>query len=183
MTPMLRARLVLAASLLASPAFAQSDGASMRTLVKLGQTLEVIDDQGQEVRGRVRSLSADALTLDRKGTQTEIPFQRITQIARPNDNLANGALIGLGAGVAFGLVGATVGTDDCDEVYYECYGGPRFIAAAALVFGAIGAGIGVGVDALIHRERVIYRRDGRRQTRVAPVVGPGVGGAVVSVTW
>ncbi len=180
MTPMLQARLVLAASLIASPAFAQSDGASIRTLVKLGQTLEVIDEQGQEVRGKVRALSADALTLDRKGTQTEIPFERITQIARPNDGLGNGALIGLGAGVAFGLLASTAGTDNCDGYYY-C--GSGWVIGSGLVFGGIGAGIGVGVDALIRRDRVIYRRDGRRQTRVAPVIGPGVGGAVVSVTW
>ena len=41
----------------------------------------------------------------------------------------------------------------------------------------------LAVHALIRRDRVIYCRDGRPQTRVAPVVGPGVGGAVVSVTW
>jgi hypothetical protein len=173
-------RLALAASLLASPALAQTEGPIVSSLVKPGQTVEVIDDQGQEIRGKVRALSAEALTLDRKGTPTEIRFERITQIARPHDGLGNGALIGLGAGVAFGLLASTAGSDDC-EGYYYC--GPGWVIGSALVFGGIGAGIGVGIDALIRHDRVIYRRDGRRQTRVAPVVGPGVGGAVVSVTW
>lgn len=183
MTITLPVRLALAACLVASPAFAQTEGPIVSALVKRGQTVEVIDDQGQETRGKVRTLSATTLTLDRAGKATEIPFERITQIARPSDSLANGALIGLGAGVAFGILGSTAGTSDCEAGYYPCFDGPRFVVGSALIFGAIGAGIGVGVDALIHRERVIYRRDSRRQTRVAPVVGPGVGGAVVSVSW
>ena len=177
MTPMFHVRVALAASLLASPAFAQTEGPIVSALVKRGQTVEVIDDQGQEIRGKVRALSATTLTLDRNGTRPRFRFERITQIARPNDGLGNGALIGLGAGAAFGLLGSTVGTDDCDGYYY-C--GSGWVVGSALVFGGIGAGIGVGVDALIRRDRVIYRRDGRRQTRVAPVVGPGVGGAVAS---
>ena len=89
-------------------------------------------------------------------------------------------MIGLGTGAAFGLLGRPLARR-LDEDYYLLRS--RFVIGSALVFGGIGAGIGVGVDALIRRERVIYRRDGRPQTRVAPVVGPGVGGAVVSVTW
>ena len=122
MTPTFHVRLALAASLLASPAFAQTEGPIVSSLVKRGQTVEVIDDQGQEIRGKVRALSADALTLDRKGTPTDIPFERITQIARPNDGLGNGALIGLGAGAAFGLLASTAGTDNC-EGYYLLRGG------------------------------------------------------------
>ena len=91
-------------------------------------------------------------------------------------------MIGLGAGVAFGLLGSTVGTDDCDG-YYGYYCGTGWVIGSAVVFGAIGVGVGVGVDALIRRDRVIYRRDGRRQTRVAPVLGAGVAGAMVSMTW
>ncbi len=182
MRPNLPACLALAASLLASPAFAQTEGPIVSALVKQGQTVEVIDDQGQEFRGKVRTLSAATLTLDRADKATEIPFERIAQIARPNDGLGNGALIGLGAGVAFGILGSTAGTSDCDYGFRgPC--GARFVVGSALIFGAIGAAIGVGVDALVHKERMIYRRDPGRQTRVAPVVGPGVGGAVVSVSW
>ena len=57
------------------------------------------------------------------------------------------------------------------------------MVGSTLVFGAIGAGIGVGVDALMHRERVIYRRDAGRRTRVTPVVGPGIAGAMASISW
>ena len=173
--------VAFAVSLLASPALAQTEGPIVSALVKPGQTVEVIDDQGQEIRGKVRTLSAATLTLDRAGQPTEIPFERITQIARPGDGLGNGALIGLGAGAAFGLLAATAGTDTCEGYYEPC--GPGWVAGSTLVFGAIGAGIGVGVDALVHHDRVIYRRGPRRQTRVAPVLGPGVAGALFSMAW
>ena len=141
----------------------------------------MIDDQGQEIHGKVRTMSSTILTLDRNGSATEIPLDRIAQIARPNDGLGNGALIGLGAGAAFGLLASTAGTDTCEGYPTPC--GSGWVVGSTLVFGAIGAAIGVGVDALVHRDRVIYRRESRRQTRVAPVVAPGLGGAVVSVSW
>lgn len=181
MTPMSCVRLGLATCLLTSPAFAQTEGPIVSALVKRGQTVDVIDDQGHETRGKIRTLSSTILTLDRNGTSTEIPFERIAQIARPTDGLANGALIGLGAGAAFGLLASTAGTDDCDYYFDTC--GPRWVVGSTLVFGGLGVAIGVGVDALIHRDRVIYRRGAARQTRVAPVLGRGVAGAVVSVNW
>ncbi len=175
-------RLALAMSLGASPVLAQTDGV-LTGLVKQGQTVDVIDEQGREMHGKVNFLSPATLTLDRAGMLTEIPVARITQIARPNDSLANGALIGLAAGVTFGILGATVGTTDCEGYeLYPCPEGPGYTAAAAVIFGGIGVGIGVGIDALVHHNRVIYRRDSR-QTRVSPVVGRGIGGAVVSVSW
>jgi hypothetical protein len=183
MTPIHRAQFVLAASLLAAPAFAQTEIPAAHLLVQPGQKVEVLDDKGQEVRGRIRALSAVTLTLERANDVIEVPVARITQLSRPADSLANGALIGFGAGAAFGLLAATVGTSDCEPYFYPCFEGPGFVAGSALIFGGIGAAIGVGIDALVHRERVIYRRDGGRQTRVAPVVGPGVAGAMASISW
>jgi len=183
MTITVRVRLVLAACLVATPVLAQSELPRPVELLKEGQSVEIIDDQGREVRGKVGVMSVGTVRLVRDGRVTEIPFDRITQISRPPDSLANGALIGLASGAAFGLIGSTVGTDDCDEIYYECYGGPGYVIGSTLIFGGIGAGIGVGVDALIRRNRVIYRRDSGVQTRLAPVVAPGVKGVVVAMRW
>jgi hypothetical protein len=41
----------------------------------------------------------------------------------------------------------------------------------------------VGVDALIHRNREIYRRGGGAVTSTAAVVGHGRRGIALSVTW
>ncbi len=182
MTIILQVRLVLAACLVATPVLAQSEQPRPGDLLKEGQSVEVIDDQGREIKGKVSLMSVATVRLVRDGKTTEIPFDRITQISRPPDSLANGALIGLAGGAAYGLLGSTVGTSDCD---YDgpCYNEAGYIIGATLVFGAIGAGIGVGVDALIRRNRVIYRRDADVQARLAPVVAPGVRGAVVAIRW
>jgi hypothetical protein len=47
----------------------------------------------------------------------------------------------------------------------------------------LGTAVGVGIDALIRRDRVIYQRAGQLQTRIAPVVGTRVRGALVAVSW
>jgi hypothetical protein len=182
MTITVRVRLALAACLVATPVLAQSGQPRPGDLMKEGQRVEVIDDQGREIKGRVGVMSVGTVRLVRDGKTTEIPFDRITQISRPPDSLANGALIGLAAGAAYGLLGSTVGTSDCDY-YGPCYNEAAFVIGSTLAFGGIGAGIGVGVDALIRRNRVIYRRDTGVQTRLAPVVAPGVKGVVVAMRW
>jgi hypothetical protein len=182
MTITVHVPLVLAACLAATPVLAQSGQPRPGDLMKEGQKVEVIDDQGREMKGRVGVMSVATVRLVRDGKTTEIPFDRITQISRPPDSLANGALIGLAGGAAYGLLGSTVGTSDCDY-YGPCYNEAGYVIGATLVFGAIGTGIGVGVDALIRRDRVIYRRDANIQTRLAPVVAPGVKGAVVTMRW
>jgi hypothetical protein len=51
--------------------------------------------------------------------------------------------------------------------------------------GAAGAGVGAAIDALIRREPTIYTRGARPRAivDVAPAVGRGMRGAVVSVSW
>lgn len=182
MTITLQVRLVLAACLAATPVLAQSEQPCPGDVLKEGQSVEVIDDQGREIKGKVGAMSLVTVRLVRDGMTTEIPLDRIMQISRPPDSLANGALIGLAGGAAFGILGSTVGTSDCDY-YGPCYGGAGFVIGSALIFGGIGAGVGVGVDALIRRDRVMYRRDTGVQTRLAPVVAPGVKGAMVAMRW
>ena len=87
---------------------------------------------------------------------------------RKSDSLLNGALIGAAAGVGSGLLLCRA-----SEPWRNCVDdvGPM------LKFAAIGAGIGMGIDALI-RERVITSQSsmGATEVRVAPMVGPGAGG-------
>jgi hypothetical protein len=185
MTIALRASILLAICLAVAPAHAQSPS-RLGEVVRKGQTVQVIDDEGREITGKVSLVSQAALHLVRDGTATEIPFARITQIARPTDSLANGALIGLAAGSAFGVVAATAGTTDCDEsseYWGPCFGGPRFIVGSALIFGGIGAGIGVGIDALVRHNRIVYRRDAKPTARFVPMVGRGRVGAVMTLGW
>jgi hypothetical protein len=177
--------LALAACLAAAPALAQTDAAGIGLLVKPGQRVDVTDDSGHETRGKVQKLSGGMVSIVADGKVTDIPVDRIAQIARPGDTLANGALFGLAAGATVGLLASTAGSSgDCAGYdFAPCFGGASFIVGTTLVMGAIGTGIGVAVDALIRRPRVIYRRGARPQARVTPVIGRHVQGAVVTVSW
>ncbi len=96
------------------------------------------------------------------------------RIEKP-DGLKNGALIGLGVGLGFGVVGATL-------MHGE--GAESGQVAAAIVSNALAwTLLGTGIDAVFNNRRTLYERGRHLQTRVAPVVGAGVRGAAVAVTW
>jgi hypothetical protein len=50
------------------------------------------------------------------------------------------------------------------------------------VLGGLGAAIGVGIDALIHKDPTLFRR-ADSHVMLAPAVGRGVRGVTVSVRW
>jgi hypothetical protein len=95
--------VVLAILFASSPALAQTDTEKIRARVKHGQKVSITDDQGQEIKGRISTMTADGLTILVDGGSADVPYDRIVRIDRPNDSLANGALIGLGVGAALGL--------------------------------------------------------------------------------
>jgi hypothetical protein len=92
---------------------------------------------------------------------------------RQSDSLLNGALIGAGAAVASGLVFCTMMEpwDNCkDDV------GPM------IKIGAIGAGIGMGIDALI-RKKIYQSASGGTEAHVAPLIGRRAKGLRLSVRF
>lgn len=94
--------------------------------------------------------------------------------AQGRDSLWNGTLIGaaVGAGVGVALTHAVRDS----ELSFEQY------AYGALAFGAIGAGAGLGVDALLSRSTpgpgIV-----RRRVLIAPAVWRGVAGVNVRWRW
>jgi len=81
-------------------------------------------------------------------------------VVRQSDSLWNGALIGAGAGVASGLFFCTrmEPWDNCRDDY-----------EAMFKLGAIGAGIGMGIDALI-RKTVFQSASGSAEVRALPIL-------------
>ena len=81
-------------------------------------------------------------------------------VVRQSDSLLNGALIGAGAGVASGLFFCTrmEPWDNCRDDYEGMF-----------KFGAIGAGIGMGIDALI-RKSVFQSASGAAEVRALPIL-------------
>ena len=167
-------------------ASAQSDADRIRQRVKEGQKVRITDDQGREWNGRIDTLTPDNLTVVTHDRQrTALPYGTILKIDRPHDSLANGALIGLASGAALGLVGVLAEeTCEPDGGFWGC-GEPTAGAyvVAPLVFGGLGAAIGVGIDALIKKDPNLFQRTGGARVRLAPAVRPGLRAVMVSVRW
>ena len=175
-TPAPAAALVLA-MLVASPAAAQTSGDRVPDVVKKGLTVSVIDDQGRQIDGRVESVSDEAIRVSlRKGIE-EVTLDRIVRIERP-DSLRNGALIGLGFGVASSAILVGFATQsDSDNIQW-----PAVVLAS--VSNIVGYTLlGTGIDAIFNNRRTLYERGRRPQARLSPVVGRGVRGGAVSLTW
>jgi hypothetical protein len=167
-----------------SPASAQTNTERIRARVKPGQKVSITDDGGQQLHGRIGEMTADALTVLDDGKSAAVGYDRIVTIDRPNDSLANGALIGLGAGATLGLLAVSAYEDEeCAPGGVTCSPPAGGYTAGALLFGGLGTAVGVGIDALIHRKREIYRRGSGAVASAGPVLGHGRRGVGMSVTW
>ena len=178
---------LLLASLLATagPASAQEpvrDFAQLNTRLRPGDTVWVTDAQGREVKGSILSLGADALILEGGARTFGAPDVRSIQVRRA-DSLGNGALIGLGVGGGLALTVCLIADSDDDDSE------AGWCALAALFYAGIGAGIGVGIDALIPGKKLLaYRAPGSTtqphvRLSIAPFVTPRARGAAVSFAF
>lgn len=140
--------------------------------LNVGDTVTVEGSDGTELYGRVVRMAPDALVLAGPSAERMVDASGILRISACCDSLQNGALIGLGSGAALGgLTGALFSG--------RGFQGGDFMAGA-LIFGSIGAGLGVGLDALAANDRLVYRA-----LAVTPRARIGPRGAVVgiTVTW
>ena len=150
--------------------------AELNARLKPGSTVFVTREAGERTKARVQGFDADlhTLFLTADGTSFGMTEDEVRQLSvREQDSLVNGAVIGacVGGGlfVIAGIACALV--DGC--------GAASETFAAAAVFGGIGAGIGVGIDAMVKTERLVYVSPvrGGFSVGLAPVVsstGKGV---------
>ena len=167
--------LLLLAS--AAPAHAEDLAATsfdqLRLLARLGDTITVTDASGRQITGRLAALTPAALSL--VGDQRTFTERDITTISRHDHaNLSTGAKWGLGVGAGFALLAGAV---YCE---YHCGAG---YAVATLVYGGLGAGVGVGISALIPTRRLIFVQSRASAARlvVAPLLSRDRQGLVVSL--
>ena len=92
---------------------------------------------------------------------------------RQSDSLLNGALIGAGAGVATHLF--VCRTMEPWEVCRNDFG-------PMATFGALGAGIGIGIDALI-RKTIYQSASGETVVHATPIIGRRAKGMRFSVRF
>ena len=176
---------ILVAVLFASPrvAAAQEPVASfdqLNTRLKPGDTIWVTDAQGREVKGKIVDVAPGVLTLKADGAKTYTSGDVNLIRERQHDSLANGTLIGLGVG-GLGVGLACLASVDGDE--------KGWCLAAALVYGGVGAAVGLGIDAMIPGKKLVAyrapRTPGSSQSRlsIAPVITPRAKGMAVAFSF
>lgn len=172
------ARIAAVVILVAASAEAQEPAGTfdqLPVLVQPGETLTVTNDSGERVRGKLSQLSPSSLVLDVLGTQREFQSTDVNTIEKP-DSLKNGALIGMavGAGILGIGIAGSAGSSEADAGLF---------VGGAVVYAAIGAAIGTGIDALVDGRRLIYARPTSPTTRLtfAPLLGGARKGVLVSL--
>jgi hypothetical protein len=153
----------------------------LQVLVKPGDEVTVRDAQGVETRGRITSLTDSALALARDGTTSTFGEAEVATIRQTRgDSLKNGAL--WGAGITMGLAGAGLASV-CGTDLDQTDGCGAILLVAIPVYGAMGAGIGVGLDALIRGPHVIFERPRSARLGLAPIAGAGRRGVRLAVVF
>lgn len=143
--------LVMFFVLAAAASSAQTGAGSASTLeaaLRPGMTAWITDASGREERAQILAASGGVVTARVDDEVRDLRANDITRVrARRSDSVLNGALIGAGAAVATGLFICTR-----TEPWENCRDDAGPIARIA----AIGAGIGIGIDALIRGRKTIY---------------------------
>ncbi len=139
---------------------------------------------GSKITGTFVQVSGDLIEV-RPRTRfpvpsRQVPFSEVKMIRQGrSDSLINGALWGLVAGAGGALV--VVGAYTCSGCHWDP---PWFPLAMAGLYGGIGAGVGIGIDALLRSgERVIYSKPAASTptVRVTPLLGRERKGVFLSV--
>jgi hypothetical protein len=136
--------------------------AEVASRLRMGETVIATTEAGEAVRGKVEDVTDTTLLLRRRQDERTFSASDVRRIERPTDTLWNGALAGLAVGFGVGALAASV--DDCRGLGAPCFSG-GFAFAAGGMTGLMGMGVGAVVDALIHRERLVFVRAGTKAAR------------------
>ncbi len=128
-----------------------------------GDRITVTDSDGQELQGRIVDLSSSTLSLQTDGLRRDLNRGDVSVIQRrERDSLKDGAAIGFASGAAI-VVGLFANHGALHHA--------GFVFFYSSLFGAAGAGIGAGLDALHQPSQVVYRTaPSNRRLAVSPVL-------------
>ena len=173
---MTRIALVLVAATATAP-LAEAQSLSFDRLalqLNQGDRITVTGSDGQELQGRIVDLSSSTLSLETAGLRRDLSGGDVSVIRRrERDSLKNGAAIGFASGAAI-IVGLVAQYGELDHA--------GFVFFYSSLFGAAGAGIGAGLDALHENSRVIYSTTpANRRFAVSPLLSRDSGGLSVSL--
>jgi hypothetical protein len=120
----------------------------LATTLGPGTTAWITDTAGREQKMRIVGVSSGVVTGTVDNDVRRVGIAEIGRVrVRQSDPVINGALIGAGAAVASGLFLCTL-----TEPWENC----RDDVGPMVRIGAIGAGVGIGIDALIRGRKTIY---------------------------
>lgn len=177
---MKRFLLVVAALLAAVPAFAQTDslsGLRASGTVHVGDTVVMTDSYGRRAKGKISDLTDSSLVLmGDRGAPRTFNAAGITKIQR-DDSVANGILIGLGAGYVAAL---TTVRAICSSPDPECETIVAFYIGAPIVAGSTVIG---GVTDMLIRKTVYMAPNARARLSVVPLVTKERKGVALSLSF
>jgi len=173
------ALLILLSSSMSSTVWAQTPQgatANLEATLTPGMTVWITDSGGREDRTRLVGVSGDIVTTSAGGEIRHLRTADVMRVrVRHSDSVLNGALIGAGVAVASGLFLCRT-----TEPWENCVDDVGPISR----IGAVGAGIGIGIDALIRGWRTIYEAPpGATRLRAAPIIGRHARGLQVSLSF
>ena len=176
---MTRIALVLVATI-ASASLAEAQTVEsfdrLALLVNQGDRIAVTNRAGQELQGQLIDLSPTALSLQIDDARHNLDETDVAVVRRRHrDSLQNGAVIGFISGaVVAGILMADENMSCCRATY----------VLVTSLFGAAGAGIGVGFDAGYVASQVIYTaRRSTRRVAVSPLLSRDRRGLAVSLEF
>ena len=158
------------------PVTAQSvRGTDVESVLVPGDTVWITDSSGREEKTSVVGVSAGIVTTSGDGETRRLRTTEIARVrARRSDSLINGAIIGAGAAIASGLFLCQL-----TEPWENC----RDDVGPMLRIGALGAGIGIGIDALIRGRRTLYESQDGLTLFAAPIAARRAGGVQVALSF
>jgi hypothetical protein len=149
---------------------------ALEAVLKPETTVWITDSTGREQKLRIIAVADEIVHGADGGRSLEIPRREVRRVrARRSDSVLNGALIGAGSALAAGLYFCTL-----IESWEIC----RDDVGPMLRISALGAGIGIGVDALIRGRKTIYEdRDGTARLHASPLIGRRGAGLQLSLSF
>jgi hypothetical protein len=149
---------------------------NLETLLAPGMTVWITDSGGREEKTQIVGVSGDIVTTTAGGDIRRLPTVDVRRVSvRYSDSVLNGALIGAGGAVASGLFLCRL-----TETWENC----RDDLGPMARIGAIGAGVGIGIDALIRGRRTIYEaRPGSTRLHAVPIFARHARGIQISLSF
>jgi hypothetical protein len=112
----------------------------------------ITTSNGEEVRGRLLSITPEQLTISRDGAVETMRLDTLTRVVKPRDSIGDGLL----KGFLIAFVPALIASRD---------------AGIAAQYGAAYGLIGAGIDALHGDSFVVYDRTAKPVEPVKPAIG------------